>query len=271
MILETFYMIRAGNFGLNYAVKVYMTIFGLVLCIIDSQMHHRKDYWWVFFWGTLIWGGIELIMQLSGTRVTEPVYLYDIELPVYAAAILRGTSEGATIAVFGLFFGDRFLRKDSRTHAIATYSLIIGFILILAFLQALPVKIIDVNSPSRRDIFTPMAVITLFSFLALDLVWLKRTSIESRKRALSMFGVMIIFAAIWTFAEFLANTRWIEMGIPPNYEFAPPIMQFVVLAWDVIVEIGFCYLPYLILPYVMKRINDIEKRTLMVKDKSYKS
>jgi hypothetical protein len=69
-----------------------------------------------------------------------------------------------------------------------------------------------------------------------------------------MLAVMVIFAAVWTVAEVVANVRWIEVGAPGDYSLAPPALAFGAFAWDVVAEIGLMYVPFLAIPHIFGAI-----------------
>ena len=68
---------------------------------------------------------------------------------------------------------------------------------------------------------------------------------------------MVMITTIWTILEWLTGQRWIEIGIlNPNGTYsnlhrAPPLIEFLALAYDVVIEIVLAYVPFLAIPYLL--------------------
>jgi hypothetical protein len=253
MLQIAIYMIRNGNFGSAFEIKLYITIGAVFICLFDFITRHRKDYFYIFSIGTIIWGTIEFLVQITGIRVIEQAYLFNLPIPTFIAAILRGTSEGSAIAVMGIAFGDRVQEKSKKNiEKLEVWLVFIAMILIVvirSILQSQPVKTIGAEVLSRRDVFTPSALIVLAFLVGLGIIWLVKTDSHNRRRGYFMLLMMILFSTAWTIAEVYANTRWIEWDIGNGLERAPPIIENLTLIYDIMIEIAFCYLPYLGLPY----------------------
>ena len=76
MLLENIYQIRGstgvGPFGNDWLVKLTLAGVAFLLCWYDWKTKHRTDYWSVLLWGSIIWGVVELILQLTGIREFAP-------------------------------------------------------------------------------------------------------------------------------------------------------------------------------------------------------
>ncbi|MCP4760706.1 MAG: hypothetical protein GY870_02920 [archaeon] len=263
MIFETIYMIRNGSFGSEWEFKLVMSLLAVFLCFVDYLMKNkRKDYFWVFIYGTIIWGGVEFVLQLTAERDIHQAFLFGIELPLIIACLFQGMSEGAYVAVLGVFVGDRIINteKKDRIIGLGYYFVWNVWVIIRTFLQAVSSKDIGGDVASRRAMFTPKAIIFLFIMVVISIYWLWRADKQTRKRGIYMYLVMFIFATIWTIAEFYANTRWIESGTLENLVQAEPLIEFAALAFDVVIEIAGAYVPFLAIPYFTKQIKKGEEK-----------
>src|SRR5271157_3356556 len=264
MIFDTVFMIRNGEFGTDFETKFFLVILGIGICFYDWYSHgKRKDYFWVFIVGTIIWTLTEFSQQSSGVREMAAGTLFGVQLPRIVSNIIQGSSEGAFIAIMGLFVADRLLEHDKRQKvlAIVFYSGFILYTIIGTALQAVSFKDVGASVASRRDMLAPMALVFLSSCLALIIIFLMKYPYPAvKKRCICMLAIMAIFATIWTISDVLANTRWIEVGTFGTSTEAPPLIEFSALAWDVLVEIAGAYVPFLIIPYLFKLIKNPEHR-----------
>ncbi|MFO7798016.1 MAG: hypothetical protein R6W84_17890 [Promethearchaeia archaeon] len=267
MFFESIFMIRGGIFGYDFSVKLLIALFGITLCYYDwKENEKRLDYFWVFLIGTLIWSLAEFLLQLVGIRELQDKFFFGINITscFWFTIPLQGMSEGAFVALINLFVGDRLLDKEKRKEGLfvlfgyhiinfgITYSIL--FSLGYNFLN---VNVGDLSVPSRRDIFTIPSLIYLALFIAPFIYWYIRTNKRLRKRANHMFLLMLITVSIWTLLEWLTGQRWIEVGIKTsegtysNLTRAPPLIEFLALAYDVVIEIVLMYMPFLAIPYLL--------------------
>ena len=267
MLFESILMIRGGFFGYEFGLKLIIAIFAVFLCYYDWRTNNRRlDYFWVFLTGTIIWSIAELLLQLLGTRVLQEKYLFGIDITNYLwlTIPLQAMSEGAFVAVFGVFVGDRLMLEEKRKEGLSILIAYISVRYIIFYIVLFSmgynyanVKIGDPNIPSRRDMFTLGSIIFLSILIAPGIYWFIKTDQTSRKRGLYMFYVMIFTITIWTILEWLTGQRWIEIGIHnpdgtySNLQRAPPLIEFLALAYDVIVEIVLAYVPFLAIPYLL--------------------
>ncbi len=256
MIFENLYMIRNGQMGTNYETKFIFTVVTIFLCLYDWRKNKRLDYFWVFIVGTIIWTIIEFRLQLSGTRDIIQAYLFGLEIPTLAESLLRGTYEGSIPAVLGVFFADRIIEKETRKRYIIISITCLTLFLIQRLLQAKPTKDIGGEVASRRVMFTPFGIIFLTGILIINILWLwKRANKEQRKRAIYMFMVMLAITVVFTIGEYIANTRWVEIGnVPDNLHQASPLIEFAALNYNNFIEFASMYIPFLIIPYELKLI-----------------
>jgi len=135
--------------------------------------------------------------------------------------------------------------------------LLVIFTLILVvgtFAHTLPFQDIGGMVDSRRDILNIPTLIVMGAFVVINLWWLKKATKKVRKRAAYTLGSMIFFAGIWTWAQVIANNRWIEVGTVEVLTKAPPLIEFLALSYDVVIEIGAAYLAFLAIAYLLKLI-----------------
>jgi hypothetical protein len=170
------------------------------------------------------------------------------------------------MAVIALFFADRLRNLETRKK----WGII--FILWLFCRDILPYLIlfglgstfttISIGNsfiPSRRNMTEIGTLTALPITIIIALVWLFRTNKESRKRGLYMFGVMLILMIAWTFGEWLAGQRWIEVGPEEGpWTLAPPLIHIGMLLYDIVVEMGLFTLSFLAIPSLLKLIKKEE-------------
>ncbi|MBD3212853.1 MAG: hypothetical protein GF311_09615 [Candidatus Lokiarchaeota archaeon] len=265
MLLESIFMIRGGSFGEDFGSKFIMAIIALILCLYDYKTNdQRKDYIWVFLVGTIIWSAAELALQLGGTRALQEKSFFGIDVTntLWLTIPLQGMSEGAFVAVLGVFVGDRLLNKDKRKEGIIVLVIFVAWVsrTLLMGINFNNINAGDLSIPSRREMFPLTANIFIAIMSAIAILWLITTDPESRKRGLMMYIIMTGFIAWWTFTEWLTGQRWIEVGTInadgsySNLRRAPPLIEFGALAYDFLIEVSLIYVPFLSIPYWFKLI-----------------
>jgi len=248
-------MIRGSDFGTNFEVKLFMSIAAILICIYDWKKKERLDYFFVFITGTIIWSTVELVLQLSGTRIIPHKMMFGIPIPLFLSIPLQGISEGSAVAIYGLFGADNIIDEETRTQALIIFAVLMGGLFTYWIYTSHAIfPYVGLFVPSRRDMFTVASIIFLGIMMAIDTYFFIKAKPEPRKRAFYLAIVMITFATTWTLAEWIAGGRWIEVGSYPFLSRAPPFIEFSALAWDVIVEISLAYVPYLAIPYMLNLI-----------------
>ncbi len=247
---ETIYMIRGGSFGTNFEIKLAMGVIALAACLYDWRTRGRGDYLWIFLTGFIVWTGVELFIQARGVRAIAEARLFGAPLPMAFSAALRGASEGAAVAIIGIFFGDRIIGGGGSKNWGAAFTGFLCVIVLLVLAQDSAVTEVGGQVPSRRDMFTSLSVMYMALMVAVDAAWLFGSDSRSRKRGVAMLLVMILFASVWTAAEYAAGTRWIETG-GASLRRASPAVEFLALGYDAVVEISMAYLPFFIIPSVL--------------------
>ena len=79
-----------------------------------------------------------------------------------------------------------------------------------------------------------------------------------------MYFIMAIFIGFWTLSEWLVGQRWIEVGTIINGSYsnlrrAEPLIEFLALAYDSMVEVSLIYVPFIAIPYWLKLIKPMEE------------
>lgn len=253
---ESVFIIRDAAFGQDFGAKLIAALLGLLLVAWDRRTQRRWDYLWVFITGTIIWTIAELVLQMGGIRDMPAHLLFGRELGPVAAQLIQGASEGALVAVMGLFVGDRWLVPSHRRWGVVSFVALAAALALSGFRAAHKAEGVALVA-SRRDILDPLALgfILLLSAIAAYFVWRYR---PWRPRSLAMFVSMAGLAAIWTVAQVYVGGRWVEVGDAASQEFhrAGPIVAFLALAFDVVVEIAWIYVPFLAIPVMLGLIRD---------------
>ncbi|MHA1276865.1 MAG: hypothetical protein ACTSQI_07210 [Candidatus Helarchaeota archaeon] len=263
--MSYYWMIRAGEFGYDSTLKLILTLIAIAICIYDWKQNNRKDYFWVFLVGAMIWAGVEIMQNMSGMRLMPTHVLFGIELPVWAGAILQGTSEGAYVAVLGLFVADNFFLKENRKVGIVGLVIMIVPSTLRLIREGIHLPINPSIITSARAMFTPVSFIFLGTMVLISIIWLVKTTPEARRRGIYMYVGMVILAVIFTVTEVIGGTRWIGYG--PDYGsivLADVVSNIGALSYDIFVEIAAAYVPFLLIPYAFGLIRSKEK----VKSKS---
>ena len=246
------YMVRDAQFGTNFSVKLLITLIGLALVAWDRRTKKRWDYLWVFLVGTVIWTAAELSLQLRDVRVLPEPLLFGNEIPLGVSALLQGTSEGAFIAVLGLFLGDRLTDRTTRGWTVLGFSIAVVLMGLLMILQAARLSGAEGVAASRRDMTDPQSVLAM-AIVAVFVLWFWLRRPDFRQRSLSMYASMATFALIWTTISVAIGSRWIEVPgtAPGTYDEAGALVSLLALGYDVFVEIALAYVPFFAIPALL--------------------
>ncbi len=255
MVIESIFMIRGGSFGTNWNTKLFLSIIIVILVIYDWKKNERLDYFWIFLFGTIIWSLVEVSLQIGGTRIIQAKYLFGIEIPLWISAPLQGISEGSAVAVLGTFGADKIRDEETRKSSIIIFVVILLVLVFSTLRDSVKFPFVGLFVPSIRDMFPIIAVIFMSLMIVINIIFFIRAEPEQRKRGFYLLFVMLTFISVWTLSEWLAGTRWIEVGLYPFLSRAPPLIEFGALAYDVVVEIVLAYVPYLAIPYMLGLIS----------------
>ena len=251
-------MIRNGSFGFDYNIKMILSIATIIMVIYDWKTKKRLDYFWAFLFATVVWGGVEAILQLTGIREMTTHLLFGLPLPLWISAPMQGMSEAAFVVIFGLFIGDRLLKKDEWKVAL------IPIVSFMAF-QVFGLVCEGIQDPnvggvvySRRDMFGLASIIFIGVMCALAVIFYVKADKELRRRGLMFLGGMFIVSISFTIFNWVQGVRWIEVGTLTSLTRAPPLIEFGALVYDALIEVAFIYVPFFSTPIWLKLIKSDE-------------
>ena len=170
-------------------------------------------------------------------------------------------------AVMALFIADRIRSPETRRKWIL---ILVIWLLVRDFLPYVFLYIsgssfanIPIGDPlifSRRNMIEIGTLMALSIIIIITLIWFLRTDKQSRQRGLYMIGVMLILMTVWSFGEWLAGHRWIEVGPEKGpWTLAPPLISLGMFAYDIVIEMGLFTASFLAFPSLFKLI-EAEKR-----------
>ncbi|MHA2392423.1 MAG: hypothetical protein ACXAEX_10815, partial [Promethearchaeota archaeon] len=103
------FIIRGGFFGWEFTHKLLYVLGGLILCIYDWKKNKRKDYFWIFIFGTLLYIGSEVMLFFFGGRIMQEKLLFGINITamLWLWIPLLSIGDVVMLAVIAIFFADR--------------------------------------------------------------------------------------------------------------------------------------------------------------------
>ncbi|MBY9006412.1 MAG: hypothetical protein KGD63_06610 [Candidatus Lokiarchaeota archaeon] len=258
------FIIRGGFFGWEFTLKLLYIIFGLILCIYDWKKNKRKDYFWVFLFGTMLYIGSEIMLYFFGGRVMQENFLFNMNITSmpWLWIPMLAVGDVVMLAVIALFFADRIRNSETRKKWGILFIIWVfcrdGLPYIILFSLGYKFNTISIGDPliySRRNMIEIGTIMALSIFIGITIIWLVKTDKKSRKRGLYMIGVMIILMTAWSLGEWFSGQRWIEVGPEEGpWTIAPPLLQFMMFAYDIVIEMGLFTLCFLAVPYFLKLI-----------------
>ena len=250
MELATLYIVRGQGFGSDFTPKLIASTIAIALVIWDWCRQRRTDYAYVFLVGTVLWACAELFLAIQGIRDMPIRILMGKPIGLPLSVLIQGMSEGAFVAVTGLFVGDRILNRSSRIG---------GFQLGVCALVAISASVVrsrqfleSKQAWSRRDVLDPRALTALMLMILIVIVFFVAYR-AWRKRIAIMFFCMAAMAAVWTIMQVMSGGRWVEIDVAGHgYTHASPSITVAVLAFDAVVEIAFIYSSFLAIPVALR-------------------
>ncbi|MFW9851721.1 MAG: hypothetical protein ACFFDS_02140 [Candidatus Thorarchaeota archaeon] len=256
------YMIRNGQFAEDYGFKLILTLIGLFICVLFIILTKNYDYLFVFITGIVIWSSFELIITALGIRYIVDATFFNLDLNWILAAILRGCSEGGIVALVGIIFGDYIPRKKSMKFALPAGLILISYFVFRTIMNKLAFRDVGGDVSSRRAVFAWPSVVFFAFFLIFNVIWfIYQKDPQIRKRAISMFVTVLVFATIWSVAQYIANTRWVEISSNGGFEQTTVLVTILIFAWDLILEVALCYLSFFTIQNSLRHYIKIKKET----------
>jgi hypothetical protein len=262
------FIIRGGFFGWEFTHKLLYIIFGLVLCIYDWKKNKRKDYFWIFIFGTLLYLGSEIMLFLFEGRVMQEKFLFGIEITDMQGLWipLLAVGDVVMLAVIALFFADRIRQSETRKKWGILFIVwvfcrdVLPYIILFGFGNSFDT--ISEGDPliySRRNMIEVGTLIALSIMVGIAIIWLVKVDKKPRKRGLYMIGLMLILMTVWSFGEWFSGQRWIEIGPEEGpWDLAPPLLQFAMFAYDIVIEMALFTVCFLAFPSFLKLIKSEE-------------
>ncbi|MEI8080595.1 MAG: hypothetical protein WCI74_01960 [Actinomycetes bacterium] len=249
--LDPVYMVRGPAFGSDFNSKLAFCLITVGLVVWDRYRSKRWDYAWVMLVGAVALTLLEISMQLRGTRSLPDRVLLGEHLPLVASALLQGISEGAFIAVFGLFFADRILCRRSRNRTLIALALVLFLMALLVVLQAAGSDTSG-QVAGRRDMTAVGPFVLLILVVAFD-VWFWWRRPQYRDRSLMMTAVMLGLVTVWTTASVATGGRWIEVPGPTSGSFqrASSAVSISALTFDIVFEVVMASVPFFAIPALL--------------------
>lgn len=163
------FIVRAGEFGADLAPRFWFSLFALFLLAWDVRQHRRLDYLWVGATGLVIWTMAEAVLQMGGTREIGGQTLFGVVVPVPAAILLQALAEGASVAILGIFLGDRLLNRETRLRAGALMGVMCAAMLGCGVLSLAAGHPGGLDVTSRRDLGAATSLVFLGAVVLFDL------------------------------------------------------------------------------------------------------
>ena len=219
---KNYYILRFSSFARSGNIKLLYTFFTLLLCV------NNYEYLLLYLISSVIWGAIEMFLQIIGVRKISSMFLtwnnkeYTIIKPFNY--LLQGSMEAGFIVIFGIYF------CDNSKYLIQSLLLIFLHTLFLSYNQNISVI------HSKRLINKEFALLFLSLITIIDLIYIYT---HNDYRSLNILINMILVGTAWTIPHVLMKTRQVITDTNIN-----SLEIFIILAFDVIIEIGFMYIPF---------------------------
>lgn len=237
-----YYILRFGDFATDANTKIIYCIFPIILGIEEYITDNSSYCLEIMLKSTIIWSFVEFLLHITGTRVIKPMYFHFNDasylLPRYISVCLQGAQEGGFVTTLGLYFGDRIF--------IPKYFILLHLLLLTIVFNIYIKK--NYVAASTRQINTRSSVLLISSMTLYNINCLTAYP-EHFYRQMYMFFSMIYISSVWTLSVWYFNFRTVEVYAlddkqeyykrPTNY-----FNTFLILAYDVVFEIGIAYLTF---------------------------
>lgn len=244
----TLYIVRGPGFGQDFTPKLIASAIAIALVIWDCRQQRRSDYAWVFFISTIVWAFTELFLSIQGIRDMPTRMLMGRPISLALSVLIQGMSEGAFVAVTGLFIGDRILKPSTRIGGFQ-----FGGAVLLAIIASVARSrqfLASQYAASRRDLLD-LRTLSAFVLLSLIIIVFLLMHRAWRQRVGMMFLCMTCLATVWTIAEVTISDRWVEIEAGQSYAHASVSITAAVLTFDAVFEIAWIYASFLAIPVAL--------------------
>ena len=244
IITNKYYITRTGEFATDANKKIAYTILGLSLCYHDYIQRNTIEYMSVFIGSSIFWTFIELFLNITKSRVINPMVLKvrkrtKIPINKYIGIVLQGTQEGGVVTIIGLYFGDRLFSLYYQS----IYHLIIFYMMMNMLYKKSNLKI-----RSRRQINTPSSLMIMGTVSVYNAITMYYNQ-PHLYRIITMFLSMIYISSLWTYVSYKKMFRNVETEISDkngHYNLFDTSKNtiFNVLMYDILFEIGIAYVTF---------------------------
>lgn len=246
IIENKYYITRTGEFATDANKKIAYIILGLSLCYHDYIQRNTIEYMSVFIGSSIFWTFIELFLNITKSRVINPMVLKvrkrtKIPINKYLGIVLQGTQEGGVVTIIGLYFGDRLFSLYYQS----IYHLIIFYMVMNMIYKTSNLKI-----RSRRQINTPSSLMIMGTVSVYNAITIYYNQ-SHLYRIITMFLSMIHISSLWTYVSYKKKFRNVETEIindndGKNYSLIDTSKNtiFNVLMYDILFEIGIAYVTF---------------------------
>jgi len=219
---KNYYILRFSSFARSGNIKLLYTFITLFLCL------NNYEYYLLYLISSISWGAIEMFLQVIGVRKISSMFLtwnnkeYTIIKPFNY--LLQGSMEAGFIIIFGIYF------CDNPEYLNISLLLIFFHTLILSYNQ----DISEIHS--KRLINKEFALLFLSLITIIDIIYIYTFR---DFRSIKILFNMILVGTFWTLPHVIMKTRRVITDTNINF-----LEIFIILAFDVIIEIGFMYIPF---------------------------
>jgi len=212
----------------------------------DNNVEYKR----LFAVSSIVWAGVEAMLQYYGTRKIQSMKFWGTNLPLPVSLALQGTQEAGFVCIYGIYFADRL-----ATHwKYLLYSN--AAVLAIILWNGRDKKI--ARRASRRCITAPWPLLLLGITVLFNIIGL--VAIETT-RPLRMLLCMSLLGAVWTAGQVASGLRGVETDSGP----ASPKEVLAVLGFDVLVELACAYLPFYFLVTMLPNLHVFTEQGLMAR------
>ena len=229
---KNYYILRFSNFARSGNIKLIYTIISLLMCF------NSFEYFLLYSISTIIWSFIEFILQKLEIRKMSSMFLsyndnyYNVPIPFNY--LLQASMEAGFITTFGIYF------SDYPEYKFILLLFVLFHTLFLSYNQETNIV------HSKRLVNKELPLSFLLTLTIIDITYI---FYSENFRALMILYNMILIGSVWTLSHVVMKTRRVVTDNNAECSF---LEIFIILAFDVIIEIGTMYIPfYFITQYLL--------------------